>query len=204
MKRCGEGANPVDTKRGRGTPSKMNTCKTCSGPVSVHSRTGNCRVCALAASNADPRVREKIAEANRRKAKDPVFRAKLKARIARIGVECRTDEEFMAVLRENGRKNIAGAWTPEARAKWYAGRQEAGRRISATRLAWCPPDRIAEYRHLTRVKRIRAAEARRMILDSPTPFQRMLDKISAGAGISIVRPFRKADHPFTLGGVSSI
>lgn len=180
------------------------SCKTCGEPGTGKGPTGNCRRCALAASNADPVTRQRKAAANRRKARDPAFRAKLKARIAVAARTARTKPEFRAMLREIGLKNIAGCWTPEARAKWYAGRKEAGKKLSVTRMAWCPPDRIEEYRYLTRRKGIRAAEARRMILDSPTPFQRMLDKVRAGAGITIVRPIRRPEPMFTLGGVSDL
>lgn len=186
------------------SPCRDRSCITCGAPVSVNSRTGNCRVCALAVCNADPAIRERKAEANRRKAKDPAFRAKLRARIARIGREWRSHEEYLTIVRENGRKNIAAAFTPEARAKWYAGRAEAGRKLSATRMAWCPPDRVAEYRFLTRKKGIRAAEAKRMILESPTPLQRQIDLIRNGAGIIEIRPFKmRPDPTYTLGGVSS-
>lgn len=182
----------------------MTACKSCGKPGTGKGPTGNCRRCALAASNANPVTRERKAEANRRKAREPAFRAKLKARIAGAGRAARTSPEFIAMLRENGLKNIAGCWTPEARAKWLAGRKEAGRKRSATTMSWCPPDRVEEYRYLTRRKGLLAAEARRVILDSLTPFERQMQRVREGASLSIVRPIPRPDPLFTLGGVSEI
>lgn len=188
----------------KATPCRTNSCLGCGGPVSKQSRTGRCRVCALAAMNADPVTRERKARANRRKAQDPVFRAKLKARIAQAGRDARSDAEFLEIIRECGRRNIAAAFTPEARAKWHAGRKEAGKKRTATCMAWCPADRIAEYRNLTRIKKIPAAEAKRMILATPTPFQAMLNRVRDGAGIITVKPIRRPEPTFTLGGVSEL
>ncbi len=60
-------------------------------------------------------------------------------------------------------------------------------------LGWCPPERRAEYRHLTRDKRIKAADARRIILDTIaaeraraenlSPFERQERALRKGAKI---------------------
>ncbi len=179
------------------------TCSDCPSPISVQSKTGRCRKCALAATNANPDVQHRKAEANRRKSRDPQWRAGATARLVRAGRRARTDPAFVEVLREAGRRNLVKAYTPEARAKWYAAKPEAGRKKTARYFAWCPPDRIEEYRFLTRKKHIAAAEAKRMILETLTPFERQMQRVREGANIVTVRPVPKSTHGFSLTGCSA-
>src|SRR5689334_23831644 len=53
------------------------TCSDCGTGISAQSVKGRCRRCAIAAMNADPAYCARRAEANRRKAQDPAYRAKL-------------------------------------------------------------------------------------------------------------------------------
>lgn len=68
------------------------------------------------------------------------------------------------------------------------------------KLAWCPDQRLEEYRKLQ--KAVGAAEARRMIEEDMTPFERQLARVRAGAAVVPKFSARRADHDFTLGGIA--
>jgi len=55
-------------------------------------------------------------------------------------------------------------------------RKRAGRRQSATKMAWCPHDMREDYRTLVYVKKVSAAEARAMILEE---HERRMDAFTA-------------------------
>lgn len=125
---------------------------------------------------------------------------------------------------ENGRKrsDTVLAWCPPAWRAKYRDLKKRGRRAAdakriildliagrpgpilyaqqRTKLAWCPPSRRDEYCKVA--KSLGAAEARRVIEADLTPFERQLARAAAGARLIEVRPLRKIDHAFTLGGVA--
>jgi hypothetical protein len=76
---------------------------------------------------------------------------------------------------------------------------------------WCPADRYDEL--LAMSKKVGRAEAERMMREdiearerarwnAMTPFERQMERVAAGAQLIEVRPMRRADHDFTLGGVA--
>lgn len=57
--------------------------------------------------------------------------------------------------------------------------KRANRRQSATRLAWCPPHLRDEYRRLTRQQRMKADEARAIVLkQAQIEDQRFRDRLA--------------------------
>ena len=100
-------------------------------------------------------------------------------------------------------------------------RQKRGASVSATRMAWCPPELRDEYRDLVRRQRLPAAEARAIIegqaarnaeraakaeadrLASMTLLERQLERVAKGARVIEVHPLRKTGPELTLGGVSA-
>lgn len=159
-------------------------CLDCAGPVSRQSRTSRCRACALAVLNASPAFAASRTAGIRRRYEDPVFRARKARAIHARHMAARRNPETAERLNRNiwiARQRLTD---PDVRAKFLAGRAAAGRKRSATVLKWCPPDRIEEYRSLTRSKRMKAAEARRMIEETMTPFERQLTRVRNGAGIT--------------------
>lgn len=128
--------------------SQPDTCRNCRGRIARGNRSGYCRGCTGVAM-------KRALEA------DPIRKAALVKRL-------------VAIARAPGRRE-------QKRARWLAGRfwergqaaQPAGsdarrrmaKSLSDTRLAWCPPHLRDKYRQLTKSKRLRAADARRMILE---------------------------------------
>jgi hypothetical protein len=80
-------------------------------------------------------------------------------------------------------RNLPKAHTPEAKARQRAAMPAAVVKITETRLRWCPPDKRDEYRLLVRRKRMTAAQARQIIMDSLTPFERQMNALRMGAKI---------------------
>jgi len=88
-------------------------------------------------------------------------------------------------------------------------------RISADKVrGWCPPEYVDEYFRLNRKKGLTAPEAKAVILKlaaaaerkrlaAMTPFERSMERIRMGAGITTKPDLRKADPAFTLGGIAS-
>lgn len=93
------------------------------------------------------------------------------------------------------------AWreTPEGRAAQKR-TARAANRASARRTAWLPDDRREEHWRLR--KAFGAAESKRMILASMTPFERKLARVREGAQLVAAFAPRRADPVFTLGGVA--
>ena len=134
-------------------------CIDCAAPISHKSR-GRCRPCAARATAARPEHAAKISEALRRRyASDPAFRARLSAHLRSVA---EPGETKAARAREQR------LWERGHAARWAsappgsAARAEAGRRISAGKLAHIPADVRAEYRHLVR-RGFAAAEAERIV-----------------------------------------
>ena len=126
----------------------------------------------------------------------------MKAARARVEAERRDDPQWKTYKQAAGKRLRAHYDAdPAAQAANLAKRQIVGRKLSAQRLAWCPPARLAEY---TRLRRKHGAdEARRQIEATLTPFERQLARVAAGARLVTKPIIIKADHAFTLGGVAS-
>lgn len=179
-------------------------CTDCQTPISRYSK-GRCRPCSIARLNSDPTINaNRVAGIKRKYATDPVYRARKIREIGQRHKAARLDPATAARLNLNiwiARERLND---PGVREKFLAGRKEAGMKRTRTVLSWCPPDRIEEYRRLCKSKRLPAEEAKRIILESLTPFEKQLMKVMAGASISTVVQFnRRAEPAMTMGGVGS-
>lgn len=178
------------------------SCLDCSAPISAQSKTGRCRPCAARACGKDPALIEKRAATHRRKFREDTAYRERKARLMRTYNKRPMTPERIEALRAIMRKNRRGLEKPEARAKWMAGRAEAGRKRHETVMAWCPVQYRALYTHLRVSKKFKAAEARQMIEDMLTPFDRQMLRVRAGASISIKPLMPSKVYDCTLGGVT--
>lgn len=182
----------------------MPVCRDCSVSTSVQSRTGRCRKCSLAVTNADPEIKRRRREGIRARYTDADYAARRNAQLHRAHMAARRDPETARRLNQNIHIARQRLNDPDVRDKFLASRRDAGMKRSATCMAWCPPDKVEEYRRLTRSKRMHAEDAKRVILESLTPFEKQLAKVKAGASISEVIPFkRRADPDYSLTGGAS-
>lgn len=142
--------------RYRPDPKKAN-CAKCETPISTKNKTGMCRPCI--ANDPEQQAKRKIAQ-RRRYDLDPTLG---EAAAARLRAVTSTPEHA-----ERGRAMMLANRVWEKSPPLVAGSErakEAGRRVSAARMAWCPPHLRATYHALMRKDGIRAEEARRLILD---------------------------------------
>lgn len=186
--------------------------RTCACGVSISNRATQCRACRRRDFNSDPARRAAASATMKRRWQDPAYHEKQGALIRAY----ETTPQHHATMLENGRRwgtqNIAA---PAGSAQ----RRKAGRTTSATRLAWCPPDRRDEYRALRKKKGMRAHEARALIEQDIAAAQRRkevqarnafgpsfaatLARVAAGAPL-VARPILVSSAPTqTLGGVAS-
>ena len=191
------------------------TCSNCSAPISRQSKTGRCRPCSLALTNADPAIKERQRAAARKHAARPGVRA---ARIARLAahLSALSDEERQRRSAQ-GRHIAATVLQSEAvraRSNSKEAKAKAGAARTATVLAWCPPEYLERYRFLKNTKLLRAAEAKQAILDevaanerrrraAMSSLEQQLERHRNGARLIEVRPLRSAEPSYTLGGVSA-
>lgn len=140
------------------------TCDDCGKPISRYTKSGVCNACGNRRRSADPAFCAKRAAGIRAKAAEPAHRAKM-AEVARRNItKALANPETMARFRERGKVLARTALrTPEAIAKMEACREENGRKIHETRMAWCPKEYRAHYRYLTISRRVPAADARAQI-----------------------------------------
>lgn len=161
----------------------------CGTPIRNENKTGNCKPCNMKVFNADPAAQAKRAESFRRKLReDPL-------ELARRRAQCRQN-----VRNALARPEVREAWvararkvydlmrTPEALEKKRVGHAAAMQRRAAKQLAWCPPEKRERYDYLVYTKRLRAAEARAIILaeikaelDAMSPFERQMRALERGA-----------------------
>ena len=139
----------------------MGACKSCRATLGARNQSGYCRKCFSRSVPVSDETRAKISAGIKRKLmEDPEFAEQRKeharqASRSPAAVEARTERWNRERLWEKG---TAARCKPEVA-------KRAGRPLSARRLAWCPPHLRQAYRDLINVKRIKAAEARRMILE---------------------------------------
>ena len=180
----------------------------CGQRIPDNNKSGRCRVCHYQHFATNPDNKRKSAETVRRKCQtDPEFRA----RKARVMVEnTRSARLNNPTARENIRAaaliNLEKSRTPEARALGAANSAIAHRKYLERKYAWCPPEKRAEYHVLVRYRHLKAAEAKRIILDEIriereraesrlSPFERQERALQRGAqlvandrGCSLDRP----------------
>lgn len=174
------------------------TCSDCGVPITRSSR-GRCRPCSAEVLNSDKAFHARRIEGIRRKFEDPEHRAKMAAVARRVGQKAAVDPDHRAWLIEHGRRQVKRLWTPEARARFLAGRPAAGRKISETRMGWCPPEYRDEYRRLCRSKRLNAADARAIIEQKIANQDALGDVDSALDYLRRFAPVAKLENGFRYG-----
>lgn len=137
------------------------TCADCAKPISKYSKSGLCFSCWQAKSNRDPERIARRAAAIREKHKlDPTIRLRIAAGVKAFIAGSPEEQERRRNephLKDMHIKGVAAARHPEVLAR-------RARTISEMRMAWCPKELREEYKYLTRIKSLRHAEAKRIIL----------------------------------------
>lgn len=191
------------------------TCFGCGKGITDQSKTGRCRSCNLSASHADPEmnarrmaaltvalrtdeVRARKSNAAKRVWSKPEMREKMSMSMKAALADPAKAANHRAASRENLRR-----WHQTTDIDWSA-HHKARARATAP---WCPADRYDELLKLS--KALGRAEAERVLKEdivakerAMTPFERQMARVAAGAKLVEVRPLRRADHDFTLGGVA--
>lgn len=149
-----------------GEPAPPQQCTDCAGPVSRSSRTGRCLACFNRVANADPVLKARRAEGIRRKfAEDPAHRLKMANVVQANAAKALLRPERRAAAVARGkylyRERLC---RPEVRERNVAAIRANSWKISEAQIGWCPSEERELYRHLTRVKRLSAAEAKEAIL----------------------------------------
>jgi len=128
-------------------------CKTCGKSLWKGNKYGYCR------SHISPEARANMTAGLRLKMQsDPEYMQRIIA-LARANV---ARPEHRQKLTEAARKS--GAWRKALAATTPESYQLAADRAADTKLAWCPPEYRDEYRRLKDSKRLRAHEAKSIIL----------------------------------------
>jgi hypothetical protein len=133
----------------------------CGAEIGRRNRTGLCLTHMLGQRNADPIKRDAMKKGIRRRlSSDPMALERARERARKL----HTLPQSIEACRRR--------WNPDWHRKGVEAmlarpdlREAANRKMSATKLAWCPPHLRDEYRHLTQRKGFLHAEARQMIED---------------------------------------
>ena len=177
------------------------TCIGCGVPVSKHSRTCRCRSCSAKHNRADPEMNARRQAALSAKQKTPEMRAKYRAGRLALIEKRKDDPQWQEYLRAQGQRLYRDfCQHPDALKRRCAAAAKAATRRAERNMAWCPPERRADYQKFR--KQVGAAEARRIIEAEMTPFERQLARVRSGAALVPTFKPRRADHDFTLGGVA--
>lgn len=132
---------------------KCVNCKTCGKALWRGNKYGYCR------SHISPEARANMTAGLRRKMQsDPEYMQRVIA-LARANV---ARPEHRQKLTEAAKQS--GAWRKALAATTPESYQLAATRAAETKLSWCPPEYRAEYRRLKDTKRMRAHEAKAIIL----------------------------------------
>lgn len=131
----------------------------CGSVLHASNQSGLCLKHMLEQRNADPeRIAIKVAALKRRFAVDPELRDAARERAKKLHLLPQSKEakrrRYTPEFQRAGVEAMKAL--PDVRAR-------ANAKMSATKLAWCPPHLRDEYRHLTQRKAFSAAEARAMI-----------------------------------------
>jgi len=163
------------------------TCKTegCGKVLGKRNKSGVCRSCVARRVNADPSHRAKRIAGTIAMHKTPE-RRRLNQQLARQAGTYWSTPEGRQRRREMGKARYANLDTPEMREKCRIARAEATRLRYAREFAWLPVERREEYNALVRSKRLKAAEAKQIILASlakeavPETFEEKLARVQSG------------------------
>jgi len=128
-------------------------CKTCGKALWKGNKHGYCR------AHISPEARANMTAGLRRKMQtDPEYMQRIIA-LARANV---ARPEHRQKLTEAAKRS--GAWRKALAATTPESYILAGKRAADTKLSWCPPEYRDEYRRLKDTKRMRAHEAKALIL----------------------------------------
>jgi len=140
----------------------MSGCTECGKKLHPHNKTGLCRYHHGQIRNRDPEYRATIVASRKRKlAQDPEAMARQRAIFEQNRNAPGAREKRLANLVDSRPRALAAARAVNVAGS--EGRVNAGRRRTATVLAWCPPQLRDDYRALNRMTGVSAADARRMI-----------------------------------------
>lgn len=139
----------------------------CGRELKKPGKTGLCRVC-FPRQPKSAATRTKMRKAAFKRVGDPAFKARW-VEAVRAGVAASMEnpverERRVAWGRQMGLEHgaaMSALLGPAGSPK----RMANGRKVSATKLAWCPLEYRATYRDLTKVRGIPTVEAKRMVLD---------------------------------------
>jgi hypothetical protein len=168
------------------------------------SATGKCRRCACIERNSDPAICAKRHASLRARYRDPAMKAALLLKTLPAIRAYVATPEGLAERQAQGRrvgKLASGA------AKLPAGheiRLRAGAKRTHTTIGWCPPKLRCRYAWLR--ARIGKDAARTKIMaefHENDPFGAQMWRVANGAPIVDKVSFARAEHNFTLGGVSA-
>lgn len=207
-------------RKREGKPGPAPTCVECAGPVSRSSRTGRCIACFNRSANADPALKARRAEGIRRKfANDPSHRVKMANVVQENAARAMLRPERRAAAVARGqflyREHLC---RPEVRERNVAAIRANAWKISEAQIGWCPPEERELYRHLTRVKRLSAAEARAAVFaklaadrqhrapspKQPKTFEEQLAAVDSGRAQVVPVLQTRREYDYTLAGVSEI
>lgn len=169
--------------------SQPRTCAECGATLGRNNGGGRCR------QHTDwtpsPETRAKISESRKRRfAADPAFKER-QAEMARAAARSPRSRAASVANLKRTRAWIAGN---AAQPRGSESRARAARNAALTRLAWCPPHLLGQYRALMK-KDVKFAEAKRMILEQhEVEMRRFRRSIGAepppppplGAGVSFI------------------
>jgi hypothetical protein len=145
--------------RAEPAPSHSGRCSVCDAKLGRTNKSGLCRKHVASANARDPKWREKQRAGIRRKIEnDPAYRGELRVRARKAAASRDPD-----VMRERWLRDRVWEKSNPSNPAGSDARRRAGRSISARRLADIPAHLRDDYRHLVKVKRFSAAEAREMI-----------------------------------------
>mgnify|MGYP000598442018 CR=1 FL=1 len=186
------------------------TCSDCEKPITHRNKSGRCRACCVSQIHS-PEAIAKRTETIRRLYSTPEMKAKLSSAAKLAGNRPDVLEKRRVAGKLNWHLTIgspqarAAAAAPEARAK-------LGMNISRTLLAKAgiPYERRDEYLRLLK-SGFKRDEAREIILadiarpKKPlSPFERQMEALNRGAGLTSKLNLLSRDYDFTLGGVSEM
>lgn len=170
------------------------TCLDCPKSITPKSKTGRCVACSAKARWADPAHRAAHrAGAKRGAAKRLANPAEAERLRAVMLANRRTDPDVIARANASRDRTVMGWCPPEHR--------ELNRHLRARGVLL--PERKALIAEQVAIEERRAAAAEAARMAALSPLERQLAKVRAGARIVEVRPMRRADYAFTLGGVAT-
>lgn len=138
-------------------------CRDCGKPLEKRNSSGFCRTHSAARQMMDPEAREKMARSRRMMfAANPEKREEQAERMRRVRELPQARERRGENLRGGEMTRLSNAVRP----KGSAARMKAGARISATKLAWCPPHLRPLYREIRRGKGYTYDEAKALVLET--------------------------------------